>query len=144
MLTSSIHRRAEGKEKARGDCRRLGNSRAKEIEHEHFTYRRCCWQPFLSFRRCQGLTFKRFAGIVGLPKHIRHSRCLVRAPHGAKVGFFYFCRNYPFAGISQYRRECRSAWRERAAALCVPGSLYFRLFSCLTNPKTHRRPHHGC
>ena len=118
-------------------------TRDKEKGHKENSLSLAAWQAFSSCRQCRGLTFKRFAGIVGLPKLVRRGRCLPLSPRGEKSGFFHFCRNYPFAGISQYRRECRSAWRERAAALQVPGSLYFRLFSCLMNPKTCRRPHHG-
>lgn len=69
--------------------------------------------------------------MVKVPNQSRRSQCLTRAPHGEKVGSFCFrCRKI-FNEISPYRRERRSAWRERAAALIEPGSLRSRLFLCL-------------
>ncbi len=96
-----------------------------------------------SFLRQDPLTAAAFLGMVKVPNHLRSSRDLTRAPHGEKIGVFCFrCRNV-LQEISTYRREHRSAWRERAAALSEPGSLCSRLFLCLYKPSNHLGGHHG-
>ena len=122
-------------------------------QHRHHTYRRCRWQPFLSFHRCQGLTFWHFAGILSFPNHNRPVVSRSRLPKTAKRAalFYIFCRknirkdSFILAG----QRPMYPQGYLRKESVRIGGRLWAgercsAFFYCLIQkPLTTRRPHHG-